>query len=381
MNKKVLRYGMVGGGIGAFIGAVHRTGAEFDGLSELSAGCFSRDFENTKNTCKELRINPERGYETFEQMAVAEGNNEEGIDFVIIVTPNNTHYPIAKAFLEQNISVVCDKPLTLTINEAEELESLVRQKGLLFGVTYANQGYPMVKQARQMVSEGIIGDIRMIMGEYPQSWLADRFEESGAKILWRLDPKHSGVSNCVADIGSHLENLVSYITGLEISSLCAKLDIIGEGRKLDTNGRILVDYHGGGSGIYWCSQIAVGHENALRIRIMGTKGSIEWAQEDPNYMLHTPLNGPTQRLSKGNGYINESGLQFNRIPPGHPDGTYEAFANIYRGFCEALLAKNENNLRLETTDYPDISQGVQGMKFIHTCVESSNAGSKWMEIK
>jgi predicted dehydrogenase len=381
MNGSKLKYGMVGGGIGAFIGEVHRKGAEFDGLSELAAGAFSRDYENTRKTCQALNIDERRGYKTFEEMAEKESQREDGIDYVIIVTPNDLHYSVAKNFLEKNINVVCDKPLTLTVEEAKELQKLARDGDLLFCVTYANQGYPMVKQARQMVRDGRIGKLRMVMGEYPQSWLAGNFEKTGSKILWRLDPKHSGVSNCVADIGSHLENLVSYITGTSIEKLCAQLDIFGEGRILDTNGKILVKYRNGASGMYWCSQIAIGSENALQVRLIGTEGSIQWNQENPNYLLFTPLGGPTQILSKGNGYLDEKGLQYNRIPPGHPDGTFEAFANVYKAFCTTLLnTKKGQKVPIDKKEFPDIDEGVKGMEFIYACVNSSKSGAVWVEI-
>ncbi|MFW6381423.1 MAG: Gfo/Idh/MocA family protein, partial [Bacillota bacterium] len=300
MSEAIVSYGMVGGGPGSFIGDVHRKAAEFDRKAELKAGCFSRDYEKTLQTGSELALSGERLYRDYQQMAREEALREDGIDFVSIVTPNNLHYEIARTFLEQGINVVCDKPLTISVEQAEELTTMVRERDLLFCVTYTYSGYPMVKQARAMVENGDIGDIRMVVAEYPQEWLATPAENEGNKqAAWRTDPRQSGRSNCVGDIGSHVENTVSYISGLEIETLAANLDAFNPGRELDDNAAILVKYKGGATGVYWCSQVAIGHDNDLKIRVFGSRGSLEWSQENPNYLKVSYLDKPTQTLSRG----------------------------------------------------------------------------------
>lgn len=383
MSNEVLSYGMVGGGIGSFIGDVHRKAAAFDGKAKLVAGCFSRDFENTRQTGANLGLDPDRLYRTYAEMAETEGARADGIDFVSIVTPNNTHYPIAKAFLENNINVVCDKPLTFTPAEATELVDLAQAKGLLFCVTYTYSGYPMVKQAREMVRQGCIGEVRTVVAEYPQGWLATPVEKSGTnrQAAWRTDPNQSGRSNCVGDIGSHIENTVAYITGLKIKSLCANLDIFGEGRSLDDNAGILVRYDTGATGIYWASQVAIGHDNGLKVRIFGTKGSIEWEQENPNYLRVALVDQPVLIYSRGGGYLYPAAAELCRIPAGHPEGYYEAFANIYTAFCRALLKKKAGlELTEQDLDFPDAVAGLAGVKFINKCVDSSAAGSVWVDL-
>ncbi len=383
MSNQVLSYGMVGGGIGSFIGDVHRKAAAFDGKAKLVAGCFSRDFANTQQTGADLSIEPDRLYQSYAEMAEAEGARADGIDFVSIVTPNNTHYPVAKAFLEHNINVVCDKPLTFTPAEAAELADLAQAKGLLFCVTYTYSGYPMVKQAREMVRQGCIGEVRTVVAEYPQGWLATPVEKSGAnrQAAWRTDPLQSGRSNCVGDIGSHIENTVAYITGLKIKSLCAKLDIFGEGRSLDDNASILVQYDTGATGVYWASQVAIGHDNGLKVRIYGTKGSIEWEQENPNYLRVALIDQPALIYTRGGGYLYPAAAELNRIPAGHPEGYYEAFANIYTAFSKALLKKKAGlELTAKDLDFPDAVAGLAGVIFINKCVDSSNAGSVWVDL-
>ena len=378
-----LLYGMVGGGPGAFIGDVHRRAASFDGKAQLVAGVFSRSYENTLSTGRSLGLDPGRLYRDFEEMAKKEGAREDKIDFVSIVTPNNVHYAVAKAFLTNGINVVCDKPLTVTVEEAEELAKIAKEKDLLFCVTYTYSGYPMVKHAREMIRRGDIGEIRVVMGEYLQDWLATPTEKEGNKqAAWRTDPKQSGASNCVGDIGSHIENTVAYITGLKIDSLCANLDIFGEGRKLDDNAEILVKYNNGATGVYWCSQVAIGHDNGLRVRIVGTKGSIEWEQENPNYLKVAYLGQPVQILSRGTGYIYPQAAKFSRIPPGHPEGYYEAFSNIYSAFAGALLKKKAGqDLTAEDLDFPSVEAGVDGVRFINKSVESSHKGSIWVSLR
>jgi predicted dehydrogenase len=377
-----LKYGMVGGGQGAFIGDVHRKAVAIDGKAELVAGCFSQNFENTLATGDILGINRERLYRSYQEMAEAEGTLENKIDFVIIVTPNNSHFPIARSALQNGIHVVCDKPLTTDSKDAEELERIAAEKDLLFCVTYTYTGYPIVKHMREMIAKGDLGSIRFVNAEYPQDWLATALEKTGQKqSVWRTDPKQTGISNCVGDIGSHIENMVSYLTGLNIQSVCARLDTFVEGRILDDNASILVNYDNGAKGLYWSSQIAVGHDNGLRVRIYGTKGSLEWSQENPNYLRISYLSKPTENISRGRDELYPHAQSYSRIPSGHPEGYFEAFANIYSTFITALHKKISGEALSENDqDYPGVRAGIQGVKFIEKCVESSQKGAVWIDF-
>jgi predicted dehydrogenase len=380
----LLKYGMVGGGEGAFIGEVHRKAIALDSKAILVSGCFSSNFENTLRTGCGLMLEEGRLYRSFEEMAVAEGDKKDDkIDFVVIVTPNFTHYSVAKIFLENGINVVCDKPFTVTSEQAIELKQLADDKGLAICVTYTYTGYPIVKHAREMIASGDIGDIRFVNAEYPQDWLSTLLEDTGQKQAeWRADPAKSGASNCVGDIGSHIENMASYMTGLKIEQLSARMDTIVEGRRLDDNATIMVDYQGGSKGLYWCSQIAVGNDNGLRIRIFGSKGSIEWAQENPNYMTVSFLDKPTQIISRGRDTLYSIGESFSRIPAGHPEGYFEAFANVYKAFINYLTkTKNGEELLPEDLDFPGVTMGVDGVRFIEKCVESSAANAAWVIMK
>lgn len=379
-KSKVLSYGMVGGGDGSFIGDVHRKAAAFDGKCKLVSGCFSRNYENTLRVGESLEISSERLYKSFEEMAENEAKREDRIDFVSIVAQNNFHYSAAKAFLEHGFNIVCEKPLTFSAEEAKELITIAQEKGLLFCVMYSYSGYPLIKQARKLVTDGKIGEILMVMGEYPQDWLITGLENEDQKqAAWRTDPKQAGISNCTGDIGSHIEHMVAYITGLKIAELCAKLDIIGEGRKLDTNSSVLLKYDNNATGLYWSSQVAIGNDNGLKIRIYGTKGAIEWSQEEPNTMKVTYAGQPIQIFSRGHGYLDAAAS--SRIPAGHTEGYYEAFANIYYKFATALLKKKEGlELTEEDLDFPNGEAGLDGVKFINSCVKSSLAGSVWVSL-
>ncbi len=377
-----LTCGMVGGGEGAFIGDVHRRVLAFDGLATLVSGAFSRDFDNTLATGKRLGLERSRLYESYEVMAREEGKRSDKIDFVVIVTPNHLHYPITKAFLENGISVVCDKPFVFTSKEAEELTNIARERKLLVCVTYTYNGYPMAKQAKRMIANGEIGDVRFVSAEYIQEWLSTPVEREGNRqAAWRTDPKQTGLSSSVGDIGTHTENIVSYLTGLEIESVCARLDTFVEGRRLDDNASIMVNFKGGARGLYWVSQVAVGHDNDLRIRIVGSKGSIEWAQEDPNYLKVSYLDKPSTILSRGRDKMYPEAEAYSRVPGGHPEGYYEAFANVYRSFCTAL-AKSEAGETIDAAvaDFPDIDAGSRGVRFIERCVESSKKGGAWVSF-
>ena len=378
----VLRYGMVGGGQGAFIGDVHRKAIALDGSAALVAGCFSRSHENTVATGRGLGLRDERLYRTFPEMAEAEAGRKDGIDFVVIVTPNAQHYPVAKAFLSRGINVVCDKPLVFEVKEGEELASLARAKGLLFCVTYTYTGYPVVKHAREMIARGDIGEIRFVNAEYPQEWLSTLLEKEGQKqAAWRADPAQTGKSNCVGDIGSHVENMVRYMTRLELVRLCARLDTFVPGRVLDDNASILVEYKGGAKGLYWSSQIAVGYDNALRVRVFGSKGSIGFSQENPNYLTVSRLGQPTQVLSRGRDPLYPHAQAYSRIPSGHPEGYFEAFANIYKTFTGALAKKKAGApLEEKELDFPNIEDGISGVRFIGKCVESSQKGAVWVNF-
>jgi predicted dehydrogenase len=380
--SSVLRYGMVGGGQGAFIGDVHRKAIALDGSATLVAGCFSRSHDNTLATGRGLGLADDRLYRSFDQMAEGEAKRKDGIDFAVIVTPNASHYAAAKAFLSRGIHVVCDKPLVFEVKEAEELAALARQKDLLFCVTYTYTGYPAVKHAREMIARGDLGEIRFVNAEYPQEWLSTLAEKAGSKqAAWRADPAQTGKSNCVGDIGSHVENMVRYLTGLEITRLCARLDTLVQGRVLDDNASILVEYQGGAKGLYWSSQIAVGYDNGLRVRIFGSKGSMQWSQENPNYLTVSRLGQPTEVLSRGRDGFYPHAQGYSRIPSGHPEGYFEAFANIYKTFAGALARKKAGApLGEKELDFPNAADGISGVRFIGKCVESSQKGAVWVSF-
>jgi predicted dehydrogenase len=375
-----ITYGMVGGGRGAFIGSVHRKAIAMDGLARLLAGCFSTDYANTLETGASLGLVHDRLYKNFREMIRAEAKRPDPIDFLVIVTPNTSHFPIASDALEHGFHVVCDKPLATSLVDARALGALAKRKKRLFGVTYAYGGYPMVRHMREMVAAGELGDIRFVAAEYPQDWLATPLERTGQKqAAWRTDPGRAGLSNCVGDIGSHIEYMVSHVTGLEIRLLLARLDRFGPGRTLDDNASILVEYKGGAKGIYWSSQIAVGHDNGLRIRIYGTKASLEWAQEDPNYCRVAYVGKPTVHLSRGRDELHPSAQQMSRLPSGHPEGYFEAFGNIYAAFIAALQKRKAGQtLTAGDLDFPNVGDGIRGVRFIEGCVASSRKGAAWV---
>lgn len=377
-----LKYGMIGGGAGAFIGDVHRKAIALDGKAELAAGVFSRDYRNTLAAGTQLGIAANRLYKSYEEMAETEGKLPDGIKFAVIVTPNNTHFAIARAFLENGIHVVCDKPLTISSPDAGKLEKLAKEKDLLFCVTYTYTGYPLVKHLRAMISNNELGEIRVVDAEYLQDWLAAPLEKTGQKqAVWRTDPAQSGKSNCVGDIGSHIENMVSYLTGLKIAALCARLDTFVPGRLLDDNATIMVNYDSGARGLYWSSQVAVGHDNGLRVRIYGEKASAEWSQENPNYLRLSFLDKPAEIISRGRDKLHPHARSYSRIPAGHPEGYFEAFANIYNTFINALGKKLAGKpLTAEDLDFPNAADGLQGVRFIEQCVASSGKGAVWVDF-
>jgi len=382
--KRKLRYGMIGGGPGAFIGAVHRKAAALDGEMELVAGAFSASPEKSKQQGTELFLNPNRVYGSFQEMAEKESrlSKDERVDFVSIVTPNHNHFEIAKTFITAGFHVVCDKPMTTTLADAEALCRLVKKHNVIFALTHNYTGYPMVKQARALVKQGALGAIRKIVVEYPQGWLATFLENSGAKqAVWRTDPEQAGVAGCFGDIGSHAENLAHYITGLEIEEICADLTTFVPGRKLDDDANTLLHYEGGARGIMYASQISVGEENNLSIRVYGTDASLKWRQEEPNYLYLYYPSGPEQIYKRGNGYLAAIAAHNSRLPSGHPEAFIEAFANIYRNAGRTIAAKISGATPTEfDTDFPTAQDGARGVHFIHAVVKSSQQRG-WMKAR
>jgi predicted dehydrogenase len=379
-----LKMGMVGGGRDAFIGAVHRKAALMDGKIEFIAGALSSDPEKAKASARDLLISEDRSYGTWQEMVDKESNLPESdrIDFVSIVTPNFMHFPIAKGFAEAGINVICDKPMTYSLQEAKDLGDIVKNSGIVFALSHNYTGYPMVKQARHMVRTGELGDILKIVVEYPQSWLLKSIEEGGQKqASWRTDPKRSGISNCMGDIGSHCENLAHYITGLEIIEMCADLKSILD-RPLDNDGNILLHFEKEASGILHASQFSAGEENNLRIRVYGTEGSLEWHQEEPNYLWFRTNQGPAQLYRRGNAYLCDAAQRATRLPPGHPEAFIEAFANIYVNATDAMRAKILGQEPDELVlDFPTVIDGARGLAFIESAVESGRSDQKWYPMK
>ena len=370
---------MVGGGQGAFIGAVHRIAARMDGHFSLVAGALSSDPGRAQASARELGISSERAYSSFEEMAVREAAREDGIEAVAIVTPNHLHYPVAKAFLEAGIHVICDKPLTSSADDAEALAELVRASGRQFVLTHNYTGYPMVRQAREMIQQGELGEIRLVHSSYLQDWLATPLEQTGQKQAeWRTDPSRSGLGGAIGDIGTHAFNLLSFVTGLEVKSLNADLDRFVDGRRLDDNAHIMMRFRGGAKGSMQVSQVATGHENDLTLCVYGTKGGLEWSQTDPNYLWFTPLEGHRQRIARGGAGNSDLTMDATRTPPGHPEGYLEGFANIYKDAATAIRQHSKG--MPESSVLPGVEDGLVGMRFIDACVRSSEQGSVWVEL-
>ena len=383
MSRKI-RMGMVGGGIGAFIGGVHRMAAAIDGQIELVCGAFSSNPEKSKASGKEFFLPEDRVYGSYAEMIEKEKQLPEGerMDFVSIVTPNHVHYGPAKMALENGFHVVCDKPLCFNMEEALELEKLVKETGLIFALTHNYTGYPMVKQARAMIKNGDIGKVRKVVVEYPQGWLSTKLEDSEQKqASWRTDPKRSGIAGAMGDIGTHAENLAEYITGLEITEMCADLTAFVEGRALDDDGNVLLRFDNGAKGILHASQISAGEENDLNIRVYGEKGGLQWHQMEPNTLVVKWLDKPKQVLRTGVGDLYPSAQSHTRIPAGHPEGYLEAFASIYRNFAHCVRAR----ITGETVDpiyedFPTVSDGVRGMRFIDRVVYAGSSEEKWVKF-
>ncbi|WP_113424461.1 Gfo/Idh/MocA family protein [Rhizobium cremeum] len=378
---KRIRLGMVGGGQGAFIGGVHRMAARLDDHFELVAGALSSTAEKSIASGRDLGLDPERCYGSFEEMAEKEAKRPDGIEAVSIVTPNHMHYPAAKAFLERGIHVICDKPLTSSLDDAKKLKAAAEASKALFILTHNYTGYPMVRQAREMVASGALGDLRVVQVEYAQDWLTEAVEQTGAKqAVWRTDPKQSGVGGATGDIGTHAFNLASFVTGLTLKSLAADLDSFVEGRRVDDNGHVLLRFEGGAKGMLWCSQVAPGNENALKLRVYGTKGGLEWQQENPNYLWFTPF-GEQKRLATRNGAgAGAAATRVSRIPGGHPEGYLEAFATIYSEAALAIAAFKAGKPVDPAVVYPTIDDGVKGVAFVEACVASSKKDGAWVSL-
>ena len=384
---RMLRMGMVGGGPGAFIGDVHRKAARLDGKIELVAGAFSRDAAKSRQTGAEQCLDPARVYDSYTEMIEKEFRlpEEERIDFVSIVTPNHMHFPVACDFLKAGFHVVCDKPMTLDVKEAKALRDVARKSGKVFALTHNYTGYPMVKLARDMVKAGDLGAIRKIQVQYPQGWLHNLLEKTGAKqAVWRTDPKTSGAAGCMGDIGTHAENLAEYISGLRMVEICADLTTFVKGRKLDDDGNCLVHWEKGVKGILFASQISIGEENGLAIWVYGEKASLEWHQEHPNYLHVMKPDAPVEVWRRGNGYVgakSPAAARATRLPFGHPEAFIEAFANIYANAADTMRASiagtKPDPLAL---DFPTVDDGLRGMQFIETVVKSAKMGAKWVKM-
>jgi predicted dehydrogenase len=381
-NTGRIRLGMVGGGQGAFIGAVHRLAARIDDQYEFVAGALSSDAARSKASGEELGLAPDRIYSDFREMAKAEAKRADGIEVVSIVTPNHMHYTAAKVFIEAGIHVVCDKPLSLNLKEALTLEKLLaKNKNTIFALTHNYSGYPMMRHAKAMIAAGELGEIRLVQGEYPQDWLTENIEKSGQKqAAWRTDPKRTGAGGCIGDIGTHTYQLGCFVSGLTLNELSADLSSFVKGRRVDDNAHVMLRYKGGAKGMIWASQVAPGHENGLKIRVYGTKGGIEWVQADPNYLWYTPFGEPKRLITRGGAGSNAASARVTRVPPGHPEGYLEGFANIYTEVSRAVKAKRAGQKLDKDIDFPGIEDGVAGMVFIEACVKSSVKNGKWIKV-
>ncbi len=373
-----LRYGMVGGGEGAFIGAVHRHALALDHRYVFTAGALSSTPEKARRSGAALGLPDDRAYPTWASMLEGElaRPSDERIDLVVVVTPNHVHFPVAKAFAEAGIHVVSDKPLVHTSAQADELVAIAERTGVVFAVTYNYTGYPMVKEARRYVREGRLGRLRKVVVGYHQGWLATKLEATGAKQAeWRTDPARSGAAGAIGDIGSHAENLVATVTGLELEAICADLTTFVEGRRLDDDGNLLLRFAGGAKGVLMASQVEIGHENDLVLQVYGEDGALTWRQEDPNALWYAPLEGPVQLLRRGNPYLGDAAQRASRLPAGHPEAFFEAFANVYREVADATLrhAAGED----PAGDYPTVRDGARGVRFIERTVASAASDAKW----
>ncbi|ULR44592.1 Gfo/Idh/MocA family oxidoreductase [Rhizobium sp. K102] len=381
-----IRLGMVGGGAGAFIGAVHRIAARIDDQYDLIAGALSSTPEKAVQSGRDLGLDPSRTYSSYREMAIREAKLKNGIEAVAIVTPNHVHYDAAKEFLKRGIHVICDKPLTSNLADAKKLKKVADENGALFVLTHNYTGYPMVRHAREMIANGELGDIRVVQAEYPQDWLTEAVEQTGQKqAAWRTDPAQSGVGGSTGDIGTHAYNLASFISGLELDSLAADLDSFVPGRRLDDNAHVMLRFKAKGSekpakGMLWCSQVAPGHENGLMVRVYGSKGGLEWTQKDPNYLWYTPFGEPKRLITRGGAGAGAAAGRVTRVPSGHPEGYLEAFATIYTEAANAINARKKGKAVDKAVVYPTVDDGVKGVAFVEACVASSKKNGAWVKL-
>ena len=374
-----IRLGMIGGGRGAFIGAVHRIASRIDDQYELVAGAFSSDPERGAASAADLGV--ARSYDSYEEMAARESRRKDGIEAVAIVTPNHLHAPAALPFLKRGIHVICDKPLTGTLPDAKRLAKAIAASSSIFALTHNYTGYPMIRQARDMVAAGELGDLRLVNVEYIQDWLTEAVEATGQKQAdWRTDPARSGAGGSTGDIGTHAFNLANFVSGLTLDSLAADLQSFVPGRRVDDNAHVMMRFTNGARGTLWCSQVAAGQENGLRLRIYGTKGGIEWEQENPNYLWVTPYGKPKYRLTRGGPGTGEAAARLTRIPSGHPEGYLEGFANIYAEAARAIIARREGKELDKAVLFPGVKEGLEGVAFVDACVRSSKRNGAWTTL-
>lgn len=384
--RRPIRLGMVGGGQGAFIGAVHRIAARLDGQFELAAGAFSSDPARSAASGVELGLAPDRVYATFDEMAAREAARPDGVEAVAIVTPNHAHFEPARAFLRAGIHVICDKPLTATLADARKLAALAAQSGLVFALTHNYTGYPLIRHARELVQKNALGPIRLVEVEYVQDWLSGPLEHTGHKqAAWRTDPARSGAGGAIGDIGTHAFNLACFVSGLEAESLAADLDSFVPGRRVDDNAHILLRFRAadGGrapKGMIWASQVAPGNENALRLRVYGEKAGIEWEQEDPNRLWLCKLGEPRQLVTRGGAAAGKAAARLTRVPAGHPEGYLEGFANLYGEIAKAIRAHRRGRMPDARVHFPTAADGLAGMRFVDACVRSSARNAAWVKL-
>ena len=379
---KKIKLGMVGGGEGAFIGEVHRIAARMDERFQLCAGALCSDPERSLKSALDLGLPEDRSYSDYKEMAISESQRDDGINFVSIVTPNHLHHPIAKAFLEVGINVICDKPMTMNSEEAQELIDISESSDLIFAVTYNYSGYPLIREAREIIKKGELGSIRIIKVEYIQDWLTEPIESTGQKqASWRVDPKKSGIGGSIGDIGTHAFHLAHFVTQQLPNKISADLSCFVEGRELDDNAHILMRYESGAKGMIWSSQVAPGNENNLKIQIYGEKGGLIWQQENPNELILNLLNQPSRRLTRGSSFVGDQSARLTRIPAGHPEGYLEGFANIYREVADEFSAKISGKPISKDILYPTSKEGLYGVSFIEAAIESNSKDSVWTDLK
>lgn len=377
-HLKPIRYGMFGGGRNSFIGHVHRTAARLDNNFELVAGALSSDPDVAAASAADLQLDPARSYNSFQEMAEAESARSDGIEAVVIVTPNHLHAEPAMAFLEAGIHVICDKPLTATLEEAVAVKEAALRTGNVFAVTYCYTGYPMVREVRARIRMGQLGKIRTVHVEYPQGRLSEPLEDMGLKMArWRMDPSQSGPGGCVTDIGTHAYHMARFVSGLRVEELCAELSTFVRTRRVDDDVQVLLRYEGGAKGMLWASRVAPGHDNGLKIRVYGEKAGLEWVQADPNYLVYTPLHEPKQIIACAGDGAGPASRRVARVAAGHPEGYLEAFAVIYAEAAAAVRAHQAGKPIPQDVEMPGIKDGVEGMQFIQACLDSSAANGAW----